>query len=157
MNNKGQLTVEYILLLGIILIIIISSLNMILSESEKNTILTSAQIGASTGINKNGYAMYYNDTFNDYQKNYPLLLTPTEIKIIKIELYETDNKTLELQVTAQTSSSLTNNEKNRMGSRINYYIRKSICETFGKKAVNIYYDPAMSNNYVIKTRTVVWK
>ncbi|WP_455646004.1 class III signal peptide-containing protein [Methanosphaera sp.] len=154
MNNKGQLSVEYILLLGVIIIILISSVIMISNESEKNTILTAAQIGAQNGIDKNGYAMYYNDTFNNYQNNYQKLLTSTEIKLIKINLNE-NNTIIELQVYAHTNS-LTSQEKYIVGSRINYYIRRSISETFNSTPTNIYYDPAKSNKYTIKTKTVIW-
>lgn len=156
MNNKGQITAEYMLLLSIFLIIIIIlSIHTITNESEKNTIITAAQIGAQEAIDKNGYAMYYNDTFNNYQQNYKRLLTPTQIKIISIDLTEED-KTIYIQTTA-TTTSLTETEKYIVGSRINYYIRKSITETFQKEASNIYYNPAKSQNYIIKTQTVIWK
>ncbi|OED30861.1 class III signal peptide-containing protein [Methanosphaera sp. WGK6] len=154
MNNKGQLSVEYILMLSIIIIILISSISMISDEFEKNTILTAAQFGAQNGIDKNGYAMYYNDTFNHYQNDYPKLLTSTEIKLIKIELYE-NNTTLELQVYAH-SNALSAPEKNIVGARINYYIRKSVSETFNSTPCNIFYDPTKSNKYVIKTKSVIW-
>lgn len=155
MNNKGQITAEYMLLLSIFLIIIILSIHTITNESEKNTIVTAAQLGAQEAIDKNGYAMYYNDTFNNYQQNYKRLLTPTQIKIISIDLIEED-KTIYIQTTA-TTTSLTETEKFIVGSRINYYIRKSITETFQKQSSNIYYNPAKSENYIIKTQTVIWK
>lgn len=156
MNNKGQITAEYILLLSIFLVIVFSSINMITSESEKNTIMTAAHIGAQTGIDKNGYAMYYNDTFNNYQEQYPRLLVPAEIKIVSIAMTQNDNL-IELQVTA-TTSSLSQKEKNITGSRINYYIRQTITETFKKENMtNQYYDPAKSDNYQIKTKSVKWK
>ncbi|MBE6494038.1 MAG: class III signal peptide-containing protein [Methanosphaera stadtmanae] len=157
MNNRGQLTVEYILLLGIILIIIITSTSMFINQSEKNQIMTQAQIGAQIGVDKNGYAIYYNDTFNNYMNNNPRLLTPTKIKITEIEMYETNTKTIELEVTAYSSDTLNNNEKYIIGSRINYYIRKTITESFNKTQTTLYYDPALTNNYIVKTRTVKWK
>ena len=73
MNNKGQLTIEYIILCSILLITLVLTINTITNEVEKNTILSAAQIGAQNGINKNGYATYYNDTFNNYNQHHPQL------------------------------------------------------------------------------------
>ena len=156
MNNKGQLTIEYIILCSILLITLVLTINTITNEVEKNTILSAAQIGAQNGINKNGYATYYNDTFNNYNQHHPQLLTPTTIKIINRTLDE-KNKTIFIQTTVTTKTTLDTQEKNIMGSRINYYIRKSITDTFGKNPTNIYYDPAKSENYIIKTQPVIWK
>lgn len=155
MNNKGQITVEYILLVGIIVIILIFTTNIILKETEKNTILISAQSGAQIGIDKNGYAMYYNDTFNNYEENYPKLLQPTEIKIINITLQERE-KTIILQVNLHTNQYLTNNEKYVIGYRVNYYIRKSISETFNQEQNDLYYENLQTKNYKIETETVKW-
>lgn len=155
MNNKGQITAEYMLLFGIFLIIIISSVHTVTDESEKNTIMAAALIGAGEATDKNGYAMYYNDTFNNYQQNCKRMLMPTQIKIISVNMTQED-KTIYIQTTAATTS-LSETEKYMAGSRINYYIRKSITETFQGEATNIYYSPAKSQNYIIKTRNVIWK
>lgn len=157
MNNKGQLSVEYILLLGIILMIIITSTSMFINQSEKNQIMTQAHIGAQIGVDKNGYALYYNDTFNNYMDNYPRLLTPTKVKITEIEMYEINKNTIELEVIVYSSDTLSSTEKYIIGSRINYYVRKTITKSFNKTQVTLYYDPALTNNYIVKTRTVKWK
>lgn len=155
MNNKGQITVEYILLIGIILILIVFTINIILNETEKNTILVSAQSGAQIGIDKNGYAMYYNDTFNNYEENYPKLLQPIEIQLINITMQE-KYKTITLQAYLHTNQYLTNNEKYIIGYRVNYYIRKSISETFNKEQNDLYYENLQTNNYMIETENVKW-
>ena len=156
MNNKGQIIVEYILLIIVILIMISVVTTMIINQSEKNQILSAAQVGAQTAVEKNGYSMYYNDTFNDYQEQHQRLLYPTNIKIIKIEMLEHDNNTIDLQVRATTTSSLTYQEKYQVGMRINYYIRQTITDSFNKNATNTFYEPAISDNYVINTKTVKW-
>ncbi len=155
MNNKGQLTVEYILLLSIIILVIVSSMSVIFVESEKNIILISAQIGAQNGVDKNGYAVYYNDTFNNYQDNYPKLLSSNKIKIIKIELVELSQNKIKIKTKAHTTS-LNSKEKQIVSSRINYYIRRSISQTFKKDQNDIYYDPAYSYNYEITTQNIEW-
>ena len=155
MNTKGQITAEYILLLVVIFIVLISTSNIIQQESEKNIILTSAQIGAQIGVDKNGYAMYYNDTFNNYQNNYPKLLKTTEIKVIKINMYEQD-KDIILEVVLHSNSYLTNNEKYIVGSSVNYYVRKTISETFDLISTDTYYNQIHTENYKIKTKIVKW-
>ena len=155
MNTKGQITAEYILLLVVIFIVLISTSNIIQQESEKNIILTSAQIGAQIGVDKNGYAMYYNDTFNNYQNNYPKLLKTTEIKVIKINMYEQD-KDIILEVVLHSNSYLTNNEKYIVGSRVNYYVRKTISETFDLISTDTYYNQIHTENYKIETKIVKW-
>ncbi len=165
MNNKGQLTVEYLLLIMVILIIIISITSVTIYQSEKNIILTSAQNGAQEGADKNNYAMYANNTdsednydtyaFNKYEEEYPRLLSPVDVKIIKINEYE-KNETITLVITATSKSTLTSKEKEMIGDRINYYSRKSVTEAFNKNKTNLFYDPALSNNYKIKTDNVIW-
>lgn len=155
MNNKGQITVEYMLLLSLIILILLFSAKTIMDETEKNTILTSAQIGAQIGVDKNAYAMYYNDTFNNYQDNYPKLLHPTEIKVIMINMTENGNQ-LQLQAVLHANAYLNSNEKNVISSRVNYYIRRSISEAFETKSNDLYYDNLQIKNYKINTKIVKW-
>lgn len=155
MNKNGQITAEYILMISIILVILLATTNTILHETEKNTILTAAQLGAQTGIDKNGYAMYYNDTFNLYEENYTRLLSPTDIRIINITMEE-NNENITLQVNLHTNNDLTSREKYIIGYRVNYYVRKSISETFDQKEKDTYYENLETNNYIIETKTVKW-
>jgi len=155
MNNKGQIIVEYILIVVVIFLIIIPMTHVFLIESEKNIIIESAQIGAQIGIDKNAYAMYYNDTFNNYMDNYPRLLYPTEIKVINISIIENENN-ITLQVFLHSNDYLTNNQKEIVGSRVNYYIRKTISETFDQKDTDLYYENCQSNNFKIETKKVKW-
>lgn len=155
MNNKGQILVEYMLLASILIIILIFTTNTILEETEKNTIITSAQIGAQIGVDKNAYAMYYNDTFNNYQENYPKLTHPTEIKVITINMTETNNQ-LEIQASLHSNTRLNSNEKNIIGSRVNYYIRKTISEATGTKNNDLYYENIQTKKYKINTKIVKW-
>lgn len=155
-NNKGQISAEYILLLSVIIVIMISLSTIIIDQHEKNTIISAAKIGAQEAIDKNAYSMYYNDTFNYYQQEYPRLLKPTNIEIINITLLEEDD-TLKIQTIAHSHSKLSNDEKYIVGSRINYYIRKSITETFKQQQNDTFYNPALSDNYKIETIDVIWK
>ena len=155
MNNKGQITVEYILMLGVIFVVLITVTQVVLMESEKNVIVESAQTGAQIGIDKNAYAMYYNDTFNNYMMNYPKLLYPTEIKVINISITE-NNNTLSLEVFLHSNDYLTSNQKEIVGSRVNYYVRKTVSETFNQEDTDLYYENCQSDNFKIETKKVKW-
>lgn len=154
MNNQGQLTLEYILILSIIIITIISTSTIILLEAEKNTIQNAALTGAQQGVDKNAYAMYYNDTYNTYYKDSLKLIQSNQIKIIKI-IQKEDGKIIILTTYAHTTT-LNSHEKNLASSRINYYIRRNIMNTFNKKTNDTYYNPCYSNNYEIKTNNIIW-
>ena len=155
MKNKGQITAEYILIVGVIIVILTLTSQVLIIESEKNLILEYAQTGAQIGIDKNAYAMYYNDTFNNYMTNYPKLLYPTEIKVINISIIE-NNSSISLQVFLHSNNYLSNNQKEIVGSRVNYYIRKTISETFNQDSTDLYYENCQSNNYKIETKKVKW-
>lgn len=155
MNNEGQITAEYILMIVVIILISVMMTQVLLTESEKNIVLESAQTGAQIGVDKNAYAMYYNDTFNNYMINYPKLLYPTEIKVINISIME-NNNIISLQVCLHSNNYLTNNQKEIVGSRVNYYVRKTISETFNQQDTDLYYENCQSNNYKIETKKVKW-
>jgi uncharacterized protein (UPF0333 family) len=155
MNNEGQITVEYILLIAMIMLIVLLTASVLVKESEKNTILNSAQIGAQIGVDKNAYAMYYNDTFKEYEENYVKLLYPSELKVINITMNEM-NDTLRLKAYIHTNNYLTNNERYIVGSRINYYIRKTVSETFNQENNDLFYNNLKSYNFKIETEEVGW-
>ncbi|MBO7719652.1 MAG: class III signal peptide-containing protein [Methanosphaera sp.] len=156
MNNKGQISLEYILFSTIILVMIMVVATTAADENEKNIIIDSARLGAQEGVDKNAYAMYYNDTFNHYQSDYPRLLYPTDIDIINITLKETSTNKLQITTYAHSNTKLTSNEKYIISSRINYYTRRSITNTFKQKQNGIYYTPALSDNYEIECEDVRW-
>ncbi|MBQ6444678.1 MAG: hypothetical protein IJJ11_08405 [Methanosphaera sp.] len=156
MNNKGQISLEYILFSTIIIVMLIFIAGTLLDENEKNIIIDSARMGAQEGADKNAYATYYNDTFNYYQSDYPRLLHPTDIDIINITLRENGKKRLILEIYAHSNTKLTYNEKYIISSRINYYTRRSITNTFKQKQNGIYYTPALSDNYEIECEDIKW-
>lgn len=155
MNNKGQITLEYILMTGIIIVILIGSIQTINTESEKNTILSAAQMGAQMGVDKNAYAMYYNDTFNNYATNNLQLIFTMDIRVINISMTQEENS-LYLQATIHSNTYLTDNQREIISQRVNYYIRKTISQTFDQKNADVFYENVKSNNYNIKTKKVNW-
>lgn len=155
MNNNGQITLEYILIMGIIIIIMMSTIQTLNTQSEKNIILAAAHTGAQIGVDKNSYAMYYNDTVNNYAINHPQLLYPIEIKIIKINMSQ-EEEVIFLQAQLSSNNYLTLNQKEIISQRVNYYIRKTVAETFNQKNADLFYENVKSENYNIKTKKVRW-
>ncbi|MCI5867680.1 MAG: hypothetical protein SOZ23_04535 [Methanosphaera sp.] len=153
MNNKGQITIEYILILSIICICMIMTTQIVDEQIEQNIIQHAAQNGAQNGLDKNTYATYYNDTYNNYYENHKRLLLSNKVEIIKIQQIKKQD-TIQIQVYAHTNT-LNNEEKHILSSRINYYIRASITKTFNKTS-NTFYEPAYSKNYKITTRNIIW-
>lgn len=135
---------------------VISISHAVIDENEKNNILTSARQGAQEGVDKNAYATYYNDTFNHYQSDYPRLLYPTDIDIVNVSLKEEDKNRLKISIYAHSNTKLSYNQKYIISSRINYYVRRSITNTFKQKQNGIYYTPALSDNYEIECEDVKW-
>lgn len=153
MNNKGQITIEYILIMMIICIAMIMTTQMIDEKIEQNIIQQAALNGAQNGAHKNTYATYYNDTYNNYYENHKRLLVSNKVEIIKIQQIKKDN-TIQIQVYAHTNTP-GSDEKHILSSRINYYVRESITKTFNKTS-NTFYEPAYSKNYKITTRNIIW-
>jgi hypothetical protein len=162
MEEKGQLSVEFLLIVSFVIAIIIFSIPLILNENELNIIMASARTGVEDGIAINGISVYLKETFNDYLLKNPQLTYPHDIKLLKIVKVNMgfddkyNKQRIQLKVYA-SSSYLNTADKNGAGDRINYYIRKSIATTFKTENLsNVLYNPSFSNNYIITTRDVQW-
>lgn len=162
-EEHGQITIEFILLIGFSLILIISVANTLNYENELNIAMSAARNGAIEGSGINGIAIYPKNSFDDYIIKNPILTYPDSIKIIKIEKinkgqHEGYDKThIQLKVHASSSSLKTTSEKNSAGDRINFYMRKSIAVAFKTTNLsNSLYNPSFSNNYVFTTLNVNW-
>ncbi|MDR2830570.1 MAG: hypothetical protein LBB45_06020 [Methanobrevibacter sp.] len=162
LNEKGSVvSIEYLLLIAFVIVGAIG-VSMILNENELNMIMLSARIGAEEGMGIDGLSVYPKETFDDYLLKNPQLTYPQDIKVLKI--VKTDigfdkgylKKRIQIRVYA-SSSSLKSSDKNSMGDRINYNIRKTISSTFkNENHSNHLYNPCFSNNYAITTGDVQW-
>jgi hypothetical protein len=64
---------------------------------------------------------------------------------------------IKLKIYASAPSLEYFDDRNCIGDRINYYVRKCICDSFNtENLTNIYYNPAFSDRYYITTSEVVW-
>lgn len=163
MDSKGQISLEFILIVAVIILIIMGIASFFGEENELSQAMAVARSGAIEGANIDSFAVYPQETFDDYTSKHPRLLSQTNVKIININYVDCGsnnayNKTkIQLQITASTSSVNTKSDRNALGDRVNFYVRKSISESFGtSNLTNKVFNPAFSNRYVFTTADVKW-
>jgi len=163
MGSKGQMSVELILIIGFTLIIILGIASFFGEDLELSQAMTAARSGAIEGANTDSFAIYPEKEFENAIKNYHRTISPSNIKIIEIDYINKGsnakyNKTLiQLQITASSPNILDSGDRNVLGDRINFYAKKSICESFHtSNQTNTMYNPAFSNRYMFTTVDVKW-
>ena len=163
-DDKGQITVELILILSFIIIIIISITSIAGSANELNMAMLAAEQGALNGASSNGLAIFPQESYKNYSSNIDKqgILNPKNIHIINIKKIEKGkdalNKTrIQLKVYASCPNIQTREEKESIGDRINYNMRKSIVDSFKSENIsNKLYNPAFSDSYSFTTANVEW-
>ena len=163
-DEKGQITVELMLLVSIALIAAILLANVILDSNELNIAMASARNGAFEGASSNGIAIFPKESYENYSKDpkKQSLMKAKDIKIVKISQSimgkDTFNRTrIQLKIYASSPSIKTKEEKESMGDRINYNVRKNIVNSFKTENIsNKLFNPAYSNKYSFTTANVVW-
>ncbi len=159
---KGQMSVEFVLIAGFMLILTCAVAAYIFDDSELTHAMAAARSGAVQGVLADSLAVYPEETFKDYIQEHPRLISPSGVKIVKIA-YENKgvnplyNRTwIQLKIYT-TGSEMDSAEQYRLGSRINYYARKSICEVFKtQNLTNVAFNPAFTDKYVFTTAGVEW-
>ena len=58
MDNKGQLSAEYLLLAGVLIILVMLAIVFVASENELNMAMSAARNGAIEGIGTSSLALY---------------------------------------------------------------------------------------------------
>ncbi len=142
MDTKGQISVELLLLISFSLISAILLANAIIDANELNVAMASARDGAFEGISSNGLAIYPKESYDNYSKDFrkQSLLREKNIKIVNISQSikgkDSFNRTrIQLKIYASSPNVKTKEEKEAVGDRINYNVRKSITQSF--KSENI--------------------
>ncbi len=163
MDIKGQMSLEFIIMVGLILVIVLSVASAFGDDIELTQAMGAARSGAINGANMNSFAFYPETAFNNYTSQNPSLINPSNVKIIEINYKNygynaTYNKTrIQIRITASTPSVKNSDDRNSIGDRINFYVRKSICESFGtSNLTNKLYNPVLSNRYIFTTADVKW-
>lgn len=162
MDFKGQITLEFVLLIGLILLIVMGITSYIGEDVELSQAMAAARSGATEGANIDSFAIYPEESFNNNIDKHPRILSPSSVKIININYVNfgfntTYNKTrIQLRITASCPT-VKSHDQNSLGDRINYYARKKISELFGTSSqTNMAFNPTYSNRYVFTTADVKW-
>lgn len=161
MDFKGQLSIEFLLILVFILSIVILVGPIIFNEAELVLAYSSAVSGVNEAITYDGMGIYSDISFDDYMENNTLLLHPNSIHIIKVEKkdmgFNTNYNKTKIQFRVYVSSDISDNDKDIVGSRINFYLRKSIASTFKSENIsNDWFNPSFSKHYMYTTGDVRW-
>ena len=162
-ENKGQVSAEYLLLLGVLIVVLMISISFISSQNELTMAMAAARNGVNDGSLYASSAIFPSDTYNEYSKaNYELLI-PSSVEIINVSYtdmgYDSnfDKQKIQFKVYAHTSKDLDKKELDSIGDRINYNLRKAIALTFeSTKATNKLYNPVFSKHYIFTTANVKW-
>lgn len=162
MDIQGQISAEFIILTGFMLLVTFSIALSIAHETELTNAMAAARSGASEGIIADSLAVYPDKAYSDYTSEHPRLISPSGVKIVKISYLNQGfnpiyNRTkIQLRIYA-TCPSLNKSERNCLGDRINFHARRSICEVFNtQNLTNSLFNPAFSDNYVFTTGDVQW-
>jgi hypothetical protein len=136
---------------------------MVYDINELNNIMAAAHSGAILGTEMDSMAIYPRETFENYVEIHPRLKTGSKVIYIGAEYekggYDQKYKRnkLKVKIYASAHSLKYYDDRNCVGDRINYYVHKSICDSFKtENLTNIYYNPAFSDRYYITTAEVEW-
>ena len=163
MDNRGQVSSEFLFLFGVLILVVMLSIAFVSNEQELNVAMSAARSGANEGVATSSSAIYPDDTFRDYLASKTSLLYPYSIEIVNISYEDLghdinyDKKRIQFKVYAKTSKCFSNSELVSIGDRINYNLRKSIAFSFNSTAsTNKLYNPVFSPHYVYTTANVKW-
>lgn len=162
-ENKAQISAEYLFFAGVMILIIMISAVFIYSEQELNIAMAAARSGVNDGIASSSEAIYPKQTYNDYSKSKSDLLIPYSVEIVNISYSQLghdnnfDKKKIQFKVYATSSKDFSKKQKDSIGDRINYNLRKSIAISFNStSSTNKLYNPVFSPHYVFTTANVKW-
>ena len=162
-DNKGQVSAEFLFLFGVLIIVVMLAIVFVAQENELNIAMSAARNGVNEGLLSSSSAIYPKDTYKDYSKSKTTLLYPYSVKIVNISYndlgYDSnyDKKRIQFKVYAKTSDKFDSKELVSIGDRINYNLRKSLAISFNSTAsTNKLYNPVFSPHYVYTTANVKW-
>ncbi|MBE6497402.1 MAG: hypothetical protein E7Z81_03875 [Methanobrevibacter sp.] len=162
-DDAGQISGEYLLLAGVMILILMMSAVFIYSEQELNIAMSAARNGINDGIASSSSAIYTKQAYNDYSKTKSDLLIPNSVEIVNVSYTEMgidrnfDKKKIQFKVYATSSKDLSKTQLDSIGDRINYNLRKSIALSFNStSSTNKLYNPVFSPHYVFTTANVKW-
>ena len=162
-ESKGQVSGEYILLIGVLIIVVMMAIVCISHENELNIAVMAARNGVMEASQASSSAIYPDDAFEEYSDSKSGLLHPYSLTIVNVSYNELgfdsnyDKERIQFRVYAKTSGNYDNGELTSIGDRINYNLRKSIAISFNTTSTtNRLYNPVFSKHYVFTTANVKW-
>ena len=162
-DDKGQISGEYLLLTGILILIVMLAIVFMAGENELDIAMAAARNGVTEGASASSSAIYPEDTYRQYSNSKSDLLHPYSVDIINITYNDLgmdnnyDKKKIQFRVYAKTSDDYSKSELDSIGDRINYNLRKSLAISFNStSSTNKLYNPVFSQHYVFTTANVKW-
>ena len=162
-DNKGQISAEFLFLFGVLILIVMLSVVFIYDEQELTLAMAAARSGAVEGVGASSSAIYPTDTYRQYSNSKTSLLYPHSVEIVNVSYTELgydngyEKKWIQFKVCAKTSERFDKSELTSIGDRINYNLRKSIAISFNSTpSTNSLYNPVFSPHYVYTTSNVKW-
>jgi hypothetical protein len=163
LDRHGQYALEYTLILGFAILVALSFLPMLNDFNELTICMATARSGALEGAEMDSFAYYPDEKFEYYLEEHPRLESCSKVVFVGIEYSKKGydpvyQKTkVQIQIYASAPSIKYAQDRKCAGDRINYHVRKQICEAFKtEKIANIYYNPAFSDRYYFTTCDVKW-
>ena len=162
-DNKGQISAEFLILFGVLILIAMISVIFIAHENELNTAMSAARSGAIEGVGISSAAFYSDDTYYEYSSSKDSLMHAYSGEIINVSYNDMgwdrnyDKNKIQFKVYARASGDYTKKELDSIGDRINYYLRKSLAVSFNStSSTNKLYNPVFSSHYVFTTANIKW-
>ena len=163
MEDRGQISVEFLFLTGVLILIVMLSVAFVAQEQELSQAMASARNGVNEGVGTSSSAIYPEDTYREYSTAKESLLYPYSVEIVNVSYTDMgydknfEKRWIQFKVYAKTSERFDNDELVSIGDRINYNLRKSIAISFNSTpSTNRLYNPVFSQHYVYTTANVKW-
>ena len=162
-DSKAQISGEFLLLFGVLIIIIMFAIVFATQEHELNIAMSAARIGVEEGLATSSSGIYPKDTYRDYSNSKEMLLYPYSVDIVNVSYEDLgydknyDKTKIQFKVYAQTSDRFDSKDLVSIGDRKNYNLRKSLSISFNSTAsTNKLYNPVFSPHFVFTTANVKW-
>jgi uncharacterized protein (UPF0333 family) len=163
MDTKGQISIEFIMIVAVIPLMVLLTASFTSDASELTLAMAAARNGATQGANLDSLALYPDQAFSNYTTKNQRLLLPSKVHILKVEYknqgYSSVYQKTKIQIRVYAADPTLKNQDDRncMGERINYYVRKSISGTFQTDYMsNNAFNPVFSHRYYYTTADVRW-
>jgi uncharacterized protein (UPF0333 family) len=163
MDYRGQISIEFMMIVAVIPLMVLLIGVLSTDSSELSMAIAASRNGATQGANLDSLAFYPDQAFSNYTHKNRRLLLPSRVQILKVEYknqgYSPVYQKTKIQIKVYASDpSLKNmDDKNCMGERINYCVRKSISGTFQTDYMsNNAFNPVFSHHYYYTTADVKW-